>query len=404
MIYCSLNKNTYYESSANNLDYKIVDDNGNVIYFGHSVKNPRTGINKINITEIIRDYLSSNLEDNWPELSNSSGYTCNQDEAFIIFSLIAEELILEKYAFLKTNIATFDGSDLVLSYPINGKLDPRMKVFWTKFNEVEQIDYSAYNLTHRILTDGGVVVREYWASAGALYLRIDRTDGTTITRTFLGHQNEKYEYDVSAGDLVQFVNAYPDDFKIYLYGDYVAFGKAVGTNIKYKLFTSPVHLKDISNIYISDTDYTLQESGFESLFEGNSYITIAPDLMIYSLKNNCYKKMFKDCINLKNVPQLPAYTLKEGCYVSMFEGCTSITSAHLGNATNNNSSSLGRMFYGCSSLSFIKCMHSSVPAAGYSDWVYGVSEVGTFVKKRGVSWPTGPNGIPEGWTVQEADS
>jgi len=38
------------------------------------------------------------------------------------------------------------------------------------------------------------------------------------------------------------------------------------------------------------------------------------------------------------------------------------------------------------------------------DWVDGVptGASGTFVKKSGVSWPTGISGIPSGWTVQQS--
>jgi hypothetical protein len=39
------------------------------------------------------------------------------------------------------------------------------------------------------------------------------------------------------------------------------------------------------------------------------------------------------------------------------------------------------------------------------NWVYGVADTGTFVKNPDMnSLPTGSNGIPSGWTVQNATS
>lgn len=134
MVYCSLKETTYYESSANVLNYTIVDDSGNVIYYGHSIKNPKTGVNRINITEIIRDWLHSNLEDNWDILSNESGYVCQQKDAIRRFSLINGELILETYLVLLDYKDVFTGEDFILSEPINGKLDPRMKAFITQIH------------------------------------------------------------------------------------------------------------------------------------------------------------------------------------------------------------------------------------------------------------------------------
>lgn len=135
MVYCSLKETTYYESSANVLNYIIVDDSDNVIYYGHSIKNPKTGINRINITEIIRDWLHSNLEDNWDILSNESGYVCQQKDAYKEFSIISGELLLQKYAVLYDYEDIFTGGDIILSEPVNSRIDPRMKILWTRFGE-----------------------------------------------------------------------------------------------------------------------------------------------------------------------------------------------------------------------------------------------------------------------------
>lgn len=65
------------------------------------------------------------------------------------------------------------------------------------------------------------------------------------------------------------------------------------------------------------------------------------------------------------------------------------------------------MFGGCSNLTYIKCLvedlGQSLSSNPFLSWVGNVSPTGTFVKKAGVEWPTGWNGIPEGWTVEEVE-
>lgn len=60
------------------------------------------------------------------------------------------------------------------------------------------------------------------------------------------------------------------------------------------------------------------------------------------------------------------------------------------------------MFIGCYRLNYIKCLATDISAASATtEWVSGVSSTGTFVKPAEMtSWPTGANGIPSEWTVQ----
>ena len=59
------------------------------------------------------------------------------------------------------------------------------------------------------------------------------------------------------------------------------------------------------------------------------------------------------------------------------------------------------MFYGCSSLNNITCLlFKYFNHTVTSNWVSGVASSGTFYKNPNMnSWTTGPNGIPDGWTV-----
>jgi hypothetical protein len=85
--------------------------------------------------------------------------------------------------------------------------------------------------------------------------------------------------------------------------------------------------------------------------------------------------MFNGCTSLEAAPDLPATGLKDACYYGMFNGCTS--------------------------LNYIKCLAMDISATNCTqNWVNGVASTGTFVKNAGATtWPSGPSGIPTGWTV-----
>ena len=58
------------------------------------------------------------------------------------------------------------------------------------------------------------------------------------------------------------------------------------------------------------------------------------------------------------------------------------------------------MFCGCTSLNYVSCFTTDIGSTTWiSHWLNEVSETGTFVKAKGVDWPSGDSGIPEGWTV-----
>ena len=96
-----------------------------------------------------------------------------------------------------------------------------------------------------------------------------------------------------------------------------------------------------------------------------------------TLAQNCYNSMFRDCTGLTAAPALPATTLEQYCYNSMFSGCTHLVA--------------------------ITCLATDISASGaLSNWVLNVAASGTFTKAAGVTWPSGYNGIPSNWTVEEA--
>lgn len=132
------------------------------------------------------------------------------------------------------------------------------------------------------------------------------------------------------------------------------------------------------------------------------------------LKPNCYREMLRECTKLSSLPEkfLPSTTLAEGCYQQMFSGDTKLTLAPELPAETLDKDCYKQMFSGCSGLNYIKCLATTNINTYNStfQWVQGVpktvsSVLGTFVKSPAAAlsaWPTGANGIPSGWDVQDA--
>jgi hypothetical protein len=113
--------------------------------------------------------------------------------------------------------------------------------------------------------------------------------------------------------------------------------------------------------------------------------------------------MFYGCTNLTTAPELPATTLASSCYQEMFSNCTSLTTAPELPATTLAWSCYNQMFYGCKSLSKIIMLATNISAGKcLYYWVGSVASSGTFVKNSSMnSLPSGSDGIPTGWTVED---
>lgn len=141
------------------------------------------------------------------------------------------------------------------------------------------------------------------------------------------------------------------------------------------LFVENYELIDASNLILPAT--TLAKACYAKMFQSCYGLTTPPELPATTLADNCYAYMFQDCTSLTTPPELPATTLADGCYTNMFNGCTS--------------------------LNHITMLATDVSAHNcFSFWVYNVASTGTFVKHPDMeSLPTGADGIPEGWTVED---
>ena len=141
---------------------------------------------------------------------------------------------------------------------------------------------------------------------------------------------------------------------------------------------------------------------YKQMFSGCTSMVSAPELPANKLSSNCYEGMFNGCTSLTTAPELPATTLANYCYSEMFYGCSALTTAPELPATKLTGLCYQFMFYGCSNLNYIKCLAVNGINTNNStyNWVYGVPSSGTFVKASSASWPTGVNGIPSGWTIE----
>lgn len=148
---------------------------------------------------------------------------------------------------------------------------------------------------------------------------------------------------------------------------------------------------------------TLAERCYERMFGDCTSLTTAPVLPATTLANECYLMMFHNT-SLTTAPALPATTLAEACYFNMFYDCTSLTTVPSLPATTLVKQCYQNMFCNCSSLNYIKCLATDISAYKCTEsWVDGVPSSGTFVKASSMNnWTTGVNGIPTGWTVQNA--
>ncbi len=164
----------------------------------------------------------------------------------------------------------------------------------------------------------------------------------------------------------------------------------------------------ISSTSFADLTVLTGNSGrnFENLFRYCTRLKNHPTkklvLPATTLQQLCYASLFEGCSGLTEAPDLPATTVPYGCYWSMFQGCSNLTKAPDLPATTLAKYSYRFMFSGCGNLNSVKCLATDLSASDCTgDWLKNVASTGTFVKKAGVTWPTGASGIPDGWTVVE---
>lgn len=171
---------------------------------------------------------------------------------------------------------------------------------------------------------------------------------------------------VSVGDKIKFKAEYNA-------GTTVA-SPIAGNTIRCKVYGNIMSLMYGDN-FTGKTEYRIEGGIFSNctgLVDAGNLILPATSFAI----NANYYGLFAECVNLRSAPELPALTIPRFGYSYMFKNCSSLTR--------------------------IKCLATDISASNCLEyWVLNISPTGTFVKKAGVTWPTGASGIPSGWTVIE---
>lgn len=167
------------------------------------------------------------------------------------------------------------------------------------------------------------------------------------------------------------------------------------------LFGTNTNLIDASELVLPMT--TLEYWAYTSMFGGCTNLVYPPnELPATTLTSTCYRSMFSGCSSMLYAPTISAYTLAGSCCESMFRGCSSLEDAPDLLATDLSTACYCKMFKDCTNLSYVKCLAINNINTNEStlEWLDGTAASGTFFKNSNATWPTGSNGIPSGWTVQ----
>ena len=126
-------QDVYFTGATQTLDYYIVMDNDQTIYQGRAYVQPNAENVKINISKICQNYLNNDIEDGG-EIINAIGVISHCYDAVRTFSLYnaSGNTLLDEYTyFYNWSYQPLDES-LVLTTPINGHIDTRMRPIGTE--------------------------------------------------------------------------------------------------------------------------------------------------------------------------------------------------------------------------------------------------------------------------------
>ena len=177
---------------------------------------------------------------------------------------------------------------------------------------------------------------------------------------------------VDAGDIVRFKGT--ND----AYADFSTNNNFGTTTAEFNCYGNILSLIYGDNFTGQTTLPTGSSYNFANFFRGCLGIHSAENLILpENVTEYCYFLMFRNCSSLTGTPVLPAATLADNCYYSMF-------------------------LY-CDAVNYIKCLATVLGENSTLYWLDGVSPTGTFVKAASMNdWQSGVDGIPENWTVVDA--
>lgn len=148
MVYNLACNDVFYRTTADTFTYTIRLSDGEAVYFGTAVKSPGSPYIEININRVASQYLDVDMPD-FREYSNNITLHGNGFLDFKLYQVVfnevtvagqttkvATENLLETYRFLYgyDYLDTWNGGRKILSNPVNGVMDPRMKLFFSAYN------------------------------------------------------------------------------------------------------------------------------------------------------------------------------------------------------------------------------------------------------------------------------
>ena len=257
----------------------------------------------------------------------------------------------------------------------------------------EELPYNQQYLTFEILTGGTIVWKANNGITKTISYSLNYGEWTEITSTAEGS-----EINVNAGDKIRFK------------GNNASYGAAQSGNIKdrasmfsggtaaYNVYGNIMSLIGNDN-FSGLTSFNSATYVFYDLFNTSNVVSAENLVMpVTALTNSCYRAMFAHSKKLTEAPELPATTLAEICYAYMFQDCSSLAEAPDLIASNVSASGYNGMF-SATTVNYVKCLATNLGNGATTSWLASVSPTGTFVKSAEMSWASGANGIPTGWTI-----
>lgn len=194
------------------------------------------------------------------------------------------------------------------------------------------------------------------------------------------------------------------------------------------LFDGNTALTDASELVIPMT--TIENYAMNSMFKGCSAMVSAPDLShVTTVKNNAMLSMFLNCTALSVAPDLSSIasvtsegletmfsgtsitscdlsglvTLGSNAMNSMFKNCTSLVSCDLSSMTTVGSNALKETFQGCTSFNTVDIRSMTVwDTAKSSNWLNQTAATGTVTINQaldGVIRTNDDSAVPYGWST-----
>ena len=132
MINAPIWKDTRYTGATDWLYFKVEDSTGTTVYNGTAEPYPGQSGVSIYVNRLVADFLNA-------EINPTRDGVQSDPEACQQFTLKNESgTTLETYKFLLSSAGDFTGSDKVLSCPVNGHMDPRMRVVYSRYSSASR--------------------------------------------------------------------------------------------------------------------------------------------------------------------------------------------------------------------------------------------------------------------------